>query len=97
MSDKLVTDETRQAIVADYQAGKRVLDIEQEHNVSRPTLYRVLDQAGVLPERINRGEKLRGNTEDLRMLYELIQAQEEYVEKLEALLAEAGIPLPTDL
>jgi transposase-like protein len=94
---RLVPEEIRAAIVADYNAGKRVLDIEEEHGVNRPTLYWVLDQAGVLPGRTNRGERLRGNTEDLRLLYELIQAQEDYVEKLEALLVAAGIPLPDDL
>lgn len=83
MTKKLVDDDVRAAIVADYQAGKRVLDIEQTYGVSRPTLYRVLDQAGVLPERVNRGERLRGNTEDLRMLYELIREQEEHILYLE--------------
>jgi hypothetical protein len=91
---RLVEAETRSAIIADYQAGKRVLDIEQEHGVSRATLYWVLDEAGVLPDRLNRGERLRGNTEDLRMLYELISAQEKHVELLEALLVELSATHP---
>lgn len=84
----LMDDETRAAIVADYKRGRRVLDIEQEYGIPRATLYWVLDKEGVLPSRLNRGEKLRGNTEDLAGLYELIEQQEGLVANLVALLEE---------
>lgn len=83
MSKRLVSEATRAAVVEDYKAGKRVLDIEQEHGVSRATLYWILDEAGVLPSRIKRGERLRGTTEELAGLYEVIKAQEQWIETLE--------------
>jgi glycyl-tRNA synthetase beta subunit len=87
---RLVDEATRQAIVEDYQSGKRVLDIEQEHGVSRATLYWVLDQAGVVASRSKRGERLRGNTEQLAMLYDVITRQENYIDELEALVRSLG-------
>ena len=85
---------TRDGIVNAYQKGKRIIDIEQEFDVRRSTLYYVLDQAVILPARSNRGEKLRGNTEALAALYEILSAQEQYVKQLENLLTEANITIP---
>jgi transposase-like protein len=85
---RLVDPAVKQAVIADYQAGKRVLDIEQEHGVNRATLYWILDEAGVMPSRSNRGERYRGTTEDLARLYELIQAQEQHIERLEQRLSQ---------
>jgi transposase-like protein len=84
----------REQIVADYKAGKRVQDIENEHGLKRATLYYILDQAGILPDRANRGEKLKGNTEQLAALFELLSAQETYVASLEKLLNDNGITIP---
>ena len=86
--------EMRAAIVAAYREGARILDIEQRFEVNRSTLYYVLDQAGVLPDRANRGEKLKGNTEQLAALFELLSAQETYVASLEKLLNDNGITIP---
>lgn len=89
--------EMRAAIVAAYREGARILDIEQRFEVNRSTLYYVLDQAGVLPDRANRGEKLKGNTEALASLYEILSAQEQYVEQLEKILEANGIEIPEKL
>jgi len=89
--------ETRDAIVAAYQKGQRIHDIEEEFDVKRSTLYYVLDQAGVLPARANRGEKLKGNTEALAAIYELLASQEKYVKALEALLDANGVEIPEQL
>ena len=89
--------ETRDAIVCAYQKGHRIHDIEEEFDVKRSTLYYVLDQAGVLPARANRGEKLKGNTEALASLFEILSVQERYVKQLEGLLEANGIEIPDEL
>ena len=86
--------EVRDGIVASYKMGSRILDIEEEFDVKRSTLYYVLDQAGVLPARANRGEKLKGNTEALASLYEILSVQERYVKQLEGILEANGIEIP---
>ena len=91
----LPTQETRDKIINDYKKGRRVQDIEDENEITRATLYYILDQGGVLPDRANRGEKLRGNTEQLGALFELLEAQESYVAALEKLLAQNGIEIPS--
>ena len=88
--------EMRAAIVDAYKKGDRILDIEERFEVNRSTLYYVLDQAGVLPDRANRGEKLKGNTEALASLYEILSAQERYVKQLEGILEANGIEIPEE-
>ena len=88
------TDKQKQEIIDAYKQGKRILDIEQEYGLARATLYHILNQGGVLPARANRGEKLRGNTEQLAALYDILTRQEKWVEALEAKLKEHGIDPP---
>lgn len=91
------TDNQKQEIIDAYKQGKRILDIEQEYGLSRAALYNILDKGGILPDRANRGEKLRGNTEALGQLYDILTRQEKYVEALEAILKEHNIDLPTEI
>ena len=91
------TDEQKQEIIEAYKQGKRILDIEQEYGLARAALYNILDKGGVLPDRANRGEKLRGNTEQLAALYDILTRQEKWVEALEAKLKEHNIDLPTEV
>ena len=91
------TDEQKQEIIDAYKQGKRILDIEQEYGLNRAALYNILDKGGVLPDRANRGEKLRGNTEQLAALYDILTRQEKWVEALEAKLKEHNIDLPTEV
>ena len=91
------TSKQKQEIIDAYKQGKRILDIEQEHGLSRAALYNILDKGGILPDRANRGEKLRGNTEQLAALYDILTRQEKYVEALEAKLKEHGIDPPKEV
>jgi hypothetical protein len=90
-----VVTEKRDGIVAAYQSGHRILDIEDEFGVGRSMLYSVLKEAGVLPARSNRGEKPKGN--HLGSLYEILSVQERYVKQLEGLLDANGIVIPDEL
>ena len=88
------TSKQKQEIIDAYKQGKRILDIEQEHGLSRAALYNILDKGGILPARANRGEKLRGNTEQLAALYDILNRQETWCQMLETKLKEHGIDLP---
>jgi transposase-like protein len=89
-----ITDKQKQEIIDAYKQGKRILDIEQEYGLARAALYNILHQGGALPNRANRGEKLRGNTEQLAALYDILNRQEKWCQMLEAKLKEHGIDLP---
>ena len=89
-----INDKQKQEIIDAYKQGKRILDIEDAHGLSRAALYNILHQGGALPNRSNRGEKLRGNTEQLAALYDILHRQEKWCQMLEAKLKEHGIDLP---
>ena len=93
----MTSKEQKEQIIAAYKKGLRILDIEEQFDINRPTLYHILNQGGVLPARSNRGEKLRGNTEQLAALYDILTRQEKYVEALEAKLKEHGIDPPKEV
>ncbi len=44
-------DETKDRVVAMYQAGARTADIEAETGVPRPSIYMILKQQGIQPSR----------------------------------------------
>ena len=89
-----ITDQQKQEIIDAYRQGKRILDIEDTYGLNRAALYNVLHQGGALPNRSNRGEKLRGNTEQLAALYDILNRQETWCKMLETKLKEHGIDLP---
>ena len=97
MSNVNPDETTSQKIVEAYERGARILEIEEEFDVARAALYNVLDKAGVLPNRANRGEKLKGNTEALASLYEIIDSKKRYVKQLEGLLETHGIEIPEEI
>ncbi len=82
---QLVSEEVAAAIVAEYERGDKVLDIERRHNVPRSTMYWVLKKAGVSPSRA-KSTRLRGSAETLATLYEVIEKQAERIKELEAQL-----------
>ena len=88
------TDKQKQEIIDAYKQGKRILDIEDAYGLNRAALYNILHQGGALPNRANLGEKLRGNTEQLAALYDILNRQEKWCQMLEAKLEEHNIDLP---
>lgn len=90
MPDKLISDVARREIVAAYQRGDKIQEIQQRHNVPRATIYWVLEQAQVTPDRVKRGRRLVGDDQQLAQLYDLIQAQDARIRELEARLGESS-------
>ena len=88
------SDEQKIRIVGAYKNGEKIHNIKEEFGVEQSALYRILGQAGVLPDRANRSEKPNGSTEALASLYEILTSREQYVKQLEALLEVRGVPLP---
>ncbi len=95
MSGRIVTEEMAKGIVEAYKRGDRILDIEEEFGVSRSSIYYVLSKSEIAPARAKTHRRLRGDNRDLVNLYLIIQAQEERIAVLEALLDENGIKVPS--
>jgi transposase len=93
MSDeqhKLVTDEVRERVIAAYRGGDKIQSIQDRFDVSRSTIYWILEKAGVSPDRVQRGRRLVGDDQQLAQLYELIESQDERIRSLEELVRELG-------
>ena len=86
--------ETRKQIVAMYERGDRIDDIESTLGVSRSSIYYALDRAGVAPARAKQKRRLKGTEEDLRALYELLEQMESYNAVLAETLEAHGIEIP---
>ena len=84
VNDKIVDDAVQAAVVKDYQAGVKLRDIIERHGVSRSAVYWILERASVTPDRVKRGVRLTGDSQEVAQLYELIQAQHARILELEA-------------
>ena len=82
----LVTPEQQAEIVAAYQSGDKIHDIEARFGVARATIYWILENSKITPNRIQRGRRLVGDDQALAQLYDLIKAQDERIQELEAQL-----------
>lgn len=51
MAGSGLSERQKNTIVTMYSSGKRVAEIEEKCEVSRSTIYYVLDQAGIRPDR----------------------------------------------
>lgn len=90
----LVDAQTKQDIVAAYQRGDKIRDIEERHGIARATVYWVLEQAKVSPDRVKRGPRLSGNDQALAQLYDLITAQDQRIQQLEQFIRDSGMRVP---
>ena len=86
---QLVSDEARAAIVAAYQDGAKLRDIEQRFDVKRATIYWILEQAAVTPNRVQRGRRMVGDDQQLAQLYDLITHQSERLAAIGEIASEA--------
>ena len=49
--DRAISDETRSKVIELYQAGVKTADITDQTGVVRSSIYWILQQAGIRPER----------------------------------------------
>jgi predicted DNA-binding protein YlxM (UPF0122 family) len=83
----LVTDEQQAQVVALYQEGLKLREIEERTGVTRSQLYWILEQNKVAPSRVKRRSRLDdGNAVSMKRLYEIMHAQDERIQQLEAAL-----------
>lgn len=87
----LVTDEVRAAVVDAYQRGDKIQAIEERHGIARATIYWILEKAEVTPNRVKRGRRLVGDSQQLAQLYDLVTAQNERILELEGRLRQLGV------
>lgn len=79
-----MTDEEEQEVVAAYRSGARLKVIEERFGIARSTVYWILQKHQVVANRVNKSTRLTGNDHVLADLYEIIEAQRERIEQLEA-------------
>ncbi len=79
---QLVSDDVKRAVVEAYKRGDKIRDIEEAHGIARATVYWILEQGGVTPNRLQRGRRLVGDDQQLAQLYLLIEAQEKRIKEL---------------
>lgn len=75
-------------IVAAYERGDKIKDIQESLNVPRATIYYVLEKHGVTSNRIKRRSRLTGGDVELAQLYELIDSQNKVIEQQKEVIAE---------
>lgn len=91
---RTVTPQVEVEIVAAYQRGDKLLDIENRFGVARSTIYWVLERNNVQPSRVKRAVRLSGDSATLSHLYAIIQRQDDHIRRLETLLTEHNIEKP---
>lgn len=85
MSDRSFLDPAVKAkVIEAYQRGDKIRDIELALDVPRSTIYWILEQAELSPDRAQRGRRIAGNDQQLANLYALITAQDKRIKELEA-------------
>lgn len=77
-----------QAVVAAYQAGKKITQIEAEFGVGRSTLYHILRRSGVMPARSRKQLDAATRDSALAGLHELIMHQDRLLAERDATIAE---------
>ena len=79
MAEEQVRDREA-AIVAAYEAGRKVADIERDFGVGRSTIYHFLRRSGSKP---GRSARVTAGAKDAALagLYELIQLQDRRIEE----------------
>ena len=74
-------DELVARVAAAYQDGLKISAIVREFNVPPATVYWMLDQAGVAPDRMRRADRLVGNRIQMSHLYEIIEVMNAWIAK----------------
>lgn len=83
MEHRQLTAAEKKKVVNAYRAGTKLHVIEEQFGIPRATVYWVLEQAEVAPDRVKRGSRLRGNDQQLAALYDLIAMQDKRIQELE--------------
>jgi transposase-like protein len=96
MEGNIVSAEVRAAVVEEYRRGDKVQAIQERHGIARATIYWILEQAEVTPDRVKRGRRLVGDNQQLAQLYDLVPAQHARILALEGRLRDLGVTTDTD-
>lgn len=81
-------EKVQKKIVAAYERGDKIKDIQESLNVPRATIYYVLEKHGVTSNRIKRRSRLTGGDVELAQLYELIDSQNKVIEQQKEVITE---------
>jgi transposase-like protein len=87
--DRFLDPEVKLRVIEAYERGDKIRDIELAQDVPRSTIYWILEQAELSPNRAQRGRRMAGNDQQLANLYALITAQDDTIKELTKALQEA--------
>ena len=73
-----------QDILSGYEDATTLLSIEKSWDVPRATIYWVLEKHDVAPNRARRRDRLRGDDNQLALMYDLIGSQQNNISTSEA-------------
>lgn len=87
--DRFLDPDVKAKVIEAYERGDKIRDIELALDVPRSTIYWILEQAELAPNRAQRGRRIAGNDQQLANLYALITSQDATIRELTAALQEA--------
>jgi transposase len=87
--DRFLDPAVKAAVIEAYERGDKIRDIELALDVPRSTIYWILEQAELSPNRAQRGRRIAGNDQQLANLYALITAQDTTIKELTTALRNA--------
>jgi transposase-like protein len=88
--DRFRDPDVKRRVIEAYERGDKIRDIELSMDVPRSTIYWILEQAELSPNRAQRGRRIAGNDQQLANLYALITAQDVTIKELTIALRDAA-------
>jgi hypothetical protein len=87
---------TRKKIVADYQAGRKLRQIEEDYGTGRAVVYRILKNADVAPSRVKQVSRDNAGDQEATttMLFKLVEQQDRRIQQLEKFCADHKLEIP---
>jgi transposase len=86
----------RKKVVADYLAGRKLRQIEEDHGTGRSVVYRILKNADVAPSRVKQSSRDNAGDQEATttMLFKLVEQQDRRIQQLEKFCAEHKLEIP---
>jgi len=87
---------TIQAVIDDYEAGRKLRDIEEKYGITRAIIYRMLRNANVAPTRVKQRSRdnIGDNEQTTTMLFRLTEQQDKRIRELENFIEQLGHEIP---
>lgn len=92
---QFIPEEVQQAVIAAYNEGRKLRTIEEAFGLTRSQVYWVLQQSESAPIRTKPKSRLEdGDERTIVRLYEVVEAQDQRIQQLEAFIRDNGLDVP---